>query len=78
MAVEFNEPTATVSPRVAEARKSSWSLTTLLIKTGLVKTEAGAQTILLIISALALMGAVFFFSSGAKGPPAPTPEQVVL
>lgn len=78
MAVEFNEPTATVSRRVAEARKSSWSLTTLLMKTGLVKTEAGAQTILLVITALALIGAVFFFTSSTQGPPVPTPEQVVL
>lgn len=75
MPVEFNEPIPQ-SSRPESARKMS-GLSKLLIGTGLVKTEAGAQLVLFVIAVLAIAASAFLFVEASKGPPAPTLEQLI-
>ncbi len=75
MPVEFDEPIPE-STRPAVSKKPSL-LSGLLMKTGLVKTEQGAQVVYLIVAVLALAGAAYFFVSSTKVPPSPTPSQLV-
>lgn len=74
MSVEFNEPASVMNTRAAAKPPSL--LSRLLIKSGIVKTETGAQAVFVIIIILALAGTVFLFSKGALEPPAPTYEQI--
>ena len=75
MSVEFDEPPAMVSVR---NQKQSSSFSRLVIKTGIVKTETGAQIVLLVLAVALLLGSAFFFIRLNTEAPAPTPAQVVL
>lgn len=74
MAVEFDEPMGGTS---RPPRRASF-FARLVMQTGIVKTEAAAQTVLLIVAVILIALSGFFFVNGTKEPPAPTPEQVVL
>jgi hypothetical protein len=54
------------------------SLSQLIIKTGIIKTETGAQIVLLIVSVMLLITASTLFMRANVEPPAPTPEQTAL
>lgn len=77
--IKFQEPGYA---RPLAGPKRSW-LTSLVIKVGLAKDERGAQKVLLIILALAIIGIVLIFVLGLGGgqtkPPVPsingTPQQ---
>lgn len=75
MAVEFNEPASMVSARGAS--RPSFFIR-FMIRTGLVKTERGAEMLLLILAGLLLAFSAFLFLRHSTLPPAPTPEQVAL
>lgn len=76
MSVEFEEPPVVVGNAMASKKKFSFSA--LLIKTGLVKTEATAQLILLVVAVLLIITSGFLFFRSNSEPPAPTPAQTVL
>lgn len=76
MSVQFDEPAQTFSTHPKKRQTSSFS--SIVIKTGLVKTETGAQIVLLIIAAALLAASFTLFIRANQEPPAPTPAQVVL
>lgn len=70
MAVEFNEPQRTSVP---QAPRRVSSLTGLILKLGLAKTEAGARVIMLVIAFAALALAYGIFMNGPKPVPPVNP-----
>ena len=49
-----------------------------VMRTGIVKTQTGAQLVLLVLGVLLILLAFYFFKDATKTPPQPTPEQVAL
>lgn len=76
MPVEFDEPQVTTRSVARPERISS--LSKLVIKTGIVKTEQGAQLLFFVLAALLIALSVFFFVGSSSSPPQPTPAQVIL
>ena len=72
MSVEFDEPELSTPARFAKKRLSPFII--IILKTGLVKTETGAQIVLLALAGiLIVVSAILFMQSNAQ-PPVPTPE----
>lgn len=77
MSVEFNEPAITPSARASSMKKPSFLINTI-IKTGIVKTEQGAQVVLMLIAAVLLILSYVMFTTANQPLPSPTPEQVAI
>lgn len=75
MGVEFNEPAATASSR-PPVRQSFFIRS--IIKTGVVKTEQGAQVVLIILAVVLIGLAVYLFRHTNVAPPVPTADQIGL
>jgi hypothetical protein len=75
MVVEFNEPGA--DARVARPAKVS-GLSKLIIGTGLVKSEQGAQIIFLVLALVCIVLSAYMYATSGKESPQPTPAQVAL
>lgn len=75
MSVQFNEPQSTVSVRPAQR---SSKLAQFVIKTGIVKTETGAQIVLLVVGIVLIVLSAFLFMKGNVKLLEPTPEQTAL
>lgn len=70
MAVTFNEPSG-----AARRTKRPSFFSRIVINTGLAKTEAGAQAIMLIVAFLLAIAGYFMLQQGNQLPPPPDPEQ---
>ncbi|HRH24305.1 MAG TPA: hypothetical protein PK109_01795 [Candidatus Paceibacterota bacterium] len=75
MTVEFDE--AVPSGQTRPAPKPSF-FTSLIIKTGIVKTPGGAQIVMGIIALALLALTLFQFKHVTTQAPLPTPEQIAL
>lgn len=73
MSVEF-EGEAKLPPRMGTSAQAPL-LVRLVLKTGIVTTEASANVVLVVIAVLAIAGAVYIFADSARPAPAPTPSQ---
>ncbi|MGB4076694.1 MAG: hypothetical protein WBK28_03255 [Minisyncoccia bacterium] len=72
MAVKFNEPEAL--ERTTDRKRVS-ALSKLVLQTGLVKTEMGAQRVLISLAFLVFLIAVFLFIRMQQTPP-PLPDEL--
>lgn len=73
MSVEFDEQMK-LPPRVGQSAQAPF-LVRLVLKTGIVTTEASANIVLVGIAVLAIAGAVYMFASSNRPAPVPTPDQ---
>lgn len=76
MAVIFNEPQTLRSSR--PQKKTVSFFTQMVISTGIVKTETGANWVLFVLAVICIVASVFMYNDGVRKPPAPTPQQVVI
>lgn len=76
MSVEFNEPESTTSVRPSNKKPSFFI--GIIRKTGLVKTDAGAEMVLLLMAIVLIGLSAVLFVQGNTEPPAPTPADYAI
>jgi len=75
MAVQFDEP---IPVRTRSLSKRTSLITSLFLKTGVVKTEAGARVLMLVTAIVALVVAGYLFMQGSVTVEPPSANEVFV
>jgi hypothetical protein len=74
--VTFQEEQGLPTSQAVSATAPRKGLLGLVLKTGIVKTEAEANIVLIGIAVFSIIATVFVLLSGTSGTPQPTPEEI--